>query len=262
MKPFFISVPHSGEKIPNEVQWLSGLGEPIVMCDVDRFVDLLYKPAIEELSLIHVLARWHRYVADLNRLPGDIDKDSVVGSTNRSGSFTTGLHWSKTTRGQTLMTEPISHELHERIVNNYYWPFHDEVKSCYEKFKKQGHKKVYQLDAHSMPSVGTWAHRDPGEKRTQVVVSDVDGTSCEREYKDLIVHAYKGAGFEVTSNWPYKGGRVTQTYGDPDKGQHVIQVELNRGLYMDEETKRLDTVKSKKISLMISQALKLIYKSL
>ena len=262
MKPFFISIPHSGEAVPDEVKWLEGLEEPVVMCDVDRFVDRLYQPVIEELSLVHILTKWHRYVVDLNRLPKDVDQDSVVGAIHESGTFTTGLHWSKTTRGQVLMAKPISQQLHKDIVTGYYWPFHHGVKSCYEKFKEQGHLKVYQIDAHSMPSMGTSAHRDPGQKRPQIVVSDVDGTSCEREYKDLVVSAYREAGFEVACNWPYKGGRVTQTYGKPDKGQHALQVELNRALYMDEETKLLDVKKSKKVSLMISQAVRIIYEQL
>lgn len=262
MKPLFISIPHSGEEIPDEAQWLKEVEDPVVMCDVDRFVDRLYIPAIKELGLPYILTRWHRYVVDLNRLPEDIDRDSVIGAPHESGGFTTGLHWSKTTRGQTLMAEPISPQLHKQLVNSYYWPFHKEVKRCYERFRKQGHKKIYQIDAHSMPSIGTSAHRDPGSRRAQIVVGDREGTSCEKAYTDLVIQAYKKAGFEVVSNWPYIGGRVTQTYGNPDQGQNAIQVELNRALYMDEATKCLDVAKSKDLSLMISEALKTIYEQL
>ncbi len=261
-KPFFISVPHSGEEIPKEAPWLQGLEEPLIMCDADRFVDLLYKPAMEELHITHVLTQWHRYAVDLNRHPDDIDSDSVTGAPHKSGSFTTGLHWSQTTRGQKLMKKPISKELHQRIVQNYYWPFHHKIQNCYAQLKAQNHTKVYQLDAHSMPSMGTSAHRDPGQGRAQVVVSDVDGTSCEPNYTELVVHAYKKAGFEVATNWPYKGGRITQIYGHPTKGQHALQVELNRTLYMNEETKQLKPQEFKEISSMIHKALKVIHESI
>src|ERR1700749_4203771 len=93
MKPFFISIPHSGERIPAETTWLHGLPEPVVMCDVDRFVDRLYQPVLEATQLDCVKTEWHRYVVDLNRLPDDVDADSVIGSKNPSGKFTTGLHW-------------------------------------------------------------------------------------------------------------------------------------------------------------------------
>jgi N-formylglutamate amidohydrolase len=98
---------------------------------------------------------------------------------------------------------------------------------------------VYHLDAHSMPSVGTKQHRDPGERRADIVVSDSLGKSCSKKYRDLVIAAYVTAGFKVGYNWPYVGGRLTEQYGRPDLGHHTIQVELNRDLYMDETTKQL-----------------------
>lgn len=239
MKPFFISVPHSGEVVPREARWLDGLPEPILMCDVDRYVDRLYQDITKDLNIPFVVTEWHRYVIDLNRLEDDVDSDSVEGHKNPSGKFTTGLHWVKTTKGDTLMKKPISLEEHNILVKNYFYPFHEAVKARYAQIKEGGHKKVYHLDAHSMPSVGTAAHRDPGAKRPDIVVSDSDGKSTEAKFKDLVISAYEQAGFKVGYNWPYKGGRVTETYGKPSLGQHALQVELNRALYMDEDSKQM-----------------------
>lgn len=239
MKPLLASIPHSGEQIPQEANWLHGLPEPIQMCDVDRYVDQLYVQSLSDLKIPHVVTPWHRYVVDLNRLPEDVDQDSVIGSKNASGTFTTGLHWVKTTRGNVLMSKPITEELHKKLVKDYYEPFHASVRKIFEDFKKQGHEKVYHMDLHSMPSLGTKAHKDPGETRKAIVVSDFHGKSCEPWFKDLVISAYQNAGFEVGYNWPYVGGRVTQIYGQPQLGQHAIQVELNRMYYMDEETKKI-----------------------
>ncbi len=237
-KPIFISIPHSGEQVPPEAPWLTGLPESVLMCDVDRYVHELYAPAILENKLPAIIAEWHRYVVDLNRLPDDIDQDSVLDSANAPGTFTTGLHWSKTTTGIALMPKPISREQHDAIVSKCYEPFHHKVREMYQKMKTEGgDAKVYHIDAHSMPSKGTAAHRDPGANRPQIVVSDFDGRSCEPRFKDLVIQSYKDAGFEVGYNWPYKGGRITQTYGKPEDGQHALQVELNRSLYMDETSK-------------------------
>jgi N-formylglutamate amidohydrolase len=238
MKAFFISIPHSGEKIPAQADWLKNLDEKTLMCDVDRFVDELYAPAIQAVHLPSVVAEWHRYLVDLNRLPMDIDVDSVEGAPNASGQFTRGLHWVKTTTGATLMNQPISMKFHKEIVAEYFQPFHDQVEAMYADFHAKGFKEIYHLDAHSMPSMGTKAHRDPGAKRPEIVVSDVDGSSCRSEFKDLVIDSYKSAGFEVAYNWPYKGGRLTQTYGQPKLGHHAIQVEISRALYMDETTKQ------------------------
>ncbi|MCB0412634.1 MAG: N-formylglutamate amidohydrolase, partial [Bdellovibrionales bacterium] len=188
----------------------------------------------------------------------DVDKDSVIDAPLPSGSHTTGLHWVKTTRGQILMKEPISKALHEELVKKYFRPFHHSVESMYQKFRSQGFEQVYQIDAHSMPSKGTKAHRDPGEMRAEVVISDQEGKSCEPKFAELVLAAYQKAGFQIKMNWPYVGGRVTQTYGRPEKGQHCIQVELNRGLYMDEETKKLNEGRVHEISEKLTIALRYV----
>ena len=254
MIPFFISIPHSGEKVPTEASWLLDFDEVTLMCDVDRYVDQLYSSAIESLQIPSVKTEWHRYVVDLNRWSDDVDVDSVEGSPNPSGRFTTGLHWVKTTTGVQLMRQPISKVLHQKLVEKYFQPFHAAVRSQYSMFKEKGFQNVYHLDAHSMPSQGTAAHRDPGTQRPQIVVSDCEGVSCRADYKDLVIEAYKSAGFEVAYNWPYKGGRVTQTYGKPSLGQQALQVELNRALYMDEKTKQ----KNERFSQTQGQILKAI----
>jgi N-formylglutamate amidohydrolase len=239
MKPFFISIPHAGETVPHEATWLKGLPETVLMCDVDRYVDRLYKPVIDDLQLPSVVTEWHRYVVDLNRLPDDIDAESVEGASNEGAKFLRrGVHWAETTKGAPLMARPISRELHRTLIAKYFEPFHARVREQYARFKSQGFAKVYQLDAHSCPSKGTAAHRDNGGERAQIIVSDCEGVSCDSNYKDLVIAAYEKSGFTVAYNWPYKGGRVTETYGRPREGQHAIQVELNRALYQDEETKR------------------------
>jgi N-formylglutamate deformylase len=232
------------------------------MCDVDRFVDKIYGPGVESLKVPFIVAEWHRYVVDLNRLPDDIDEDSVVGAPHPSGQFPIGLHWSVTTQGHQLIPEPMSYELHETLVKKYFEPFHQRVREQFLFFKEKGFKKVYHLDAHSMPSLGTAKHRDPGERRAEIVVSDVDGVSCEARYKDIVIEAYKEAGFQVAYNWPYKGGRVTQTYGHPELGQHTLQVEMNRELYMDESSKHLRSDLFPEVSRKVSVALERIYKEL
>lgn len=258
MKSFFISIPHSGERVPDEAAWLQGLPEPTLMRDVDRYVDQLYKPVIDELKIPSVVTQWHRYAADLNRLPDDVDGDSVQGHQNPSGKFTQGLHWVKTTQGEVLLKKPMSPETHQLLLKKYFFPFHAGVKKLFSEFKVEGFQRVFHLDAHSMPSLGTSAHRDPGKMRDEIVISDFLGKSCSSEFKDLVIEAYKQSGFQVGYNFPYIGGRVTQTYGRPDHGQESIQVELNRKLYMNEETKKL-IPESEEVKKRLSQAVHYIW---
>jgi N-formylglutamate amidohydrolase len=40
----------------------------------------------------------------------------------------------------------------------------------------------------------------------------------------------------VRRNLPYAGGYTTRHYGRPHEGLHALQIEVNRALYMDEQT--------------------------
>lgn len=236
---FFVSIPHSGERVPDFCKWLHGLSEPILMCDVDRFVDKLYEPVLSSLNIPTIKTEWHRYAADMNRVPEDIDADSVKGAKNPPGTHARGFHWVITTTETRLMKEPMSPEMHQELVQLIYEPFHKNIRNLYAKFKATGAGKVYHLDLHSMPGVGTNQHKDPGERRADIVVSDCKGKSADPAFVDLVITSYVRAGFKVAYNWPYVGGRVSEQYGNPASGQHCVQVELNRSLYMDEKTKQL-----------------------
>lgn len=263
MKPLFITSPHSGEEIPLETPWLLNLPEKVVMCDVDRFVDRLYLPAVEHFKIPFIKAQWHRYAADLNRWPDDVDEECVVGGKN-SGAFPVGMgvHWSKTTQGEILMPKPMDEEKHLLIIEKYFKPFHEAVQKKYEDFFNLEHANVFHIDVHSMPSMGTVKHRDPGHLRPEIVVSDIDGSSCSSDFKDLVIKAYEESGFKVAYNWPYKGGRVTQSYGQPHKGMHAIQVEMRRNLYMDESSKHLNIEAAQIINEKLLQAIGIVLDSI
>lgn len=231
-----VTIPHSGEKIPAQATWLQSLDEVTLMSDVDRFVDKLYEPVLGKLKVPFVKTQWHRYAGDLNRLPSDVDCDSVEGSENKSGTHSRGFLWVKTFSNQTLMNKPTSKLIYTQLVDLIYTPFHQQVQKMAEKVKEI-HSQVVHLDLHSMPSVGTSEHRDPGEKRADIVVSDSKGKSADPKFVQLVVNSYEKQGFKVAYNWPYFGGRLTEAYGRPLLGHHTIQVELNRSLYMDERNK-------------------------
>lgn len=237
--PLFVSIPHSGERVPEQTPWLKNLPEEILMADVDRYVDQLYKPALEQLQIPFQQTIWHRYAVDLNRIPTDIDASSVAGAPKLPGTHADGYHWVMTKNEVQLMPSPMSEEVHKELTQLIYEPFHAGVRNHYDFFHKNNFANVFHLDVHSMPALGTRMHRDPGERRADIVISDCLGKSCHHRFRDLVIAAYATAGFKTGYNWPYMGGRVTEQYGHPQAGQHAIQVELNRSLYMDERTKQL-----------------------
>jgi N-formylglutamate amidohydrolase len=262
MTPFFVTIPHSGEKVPDFCHWLQGLPEETLMCDVDRYVDRLYEPTLQSLKIPFIKTEWHRYAADLNRIPEDVDSTSVIGNTTKAGTHNRGFHWVVTTTGIPLMKEPMPLDQHQNLVQLIYEPFHQQVRSQFQNFEAQGAKQVFHIDAHSMPSMGTKMHKDPGERRADIVVSDCLGKSSRSDFVDLVIAAYVRAGFKVGYNWPYVGGRVSEQYGKPNIGHHTVQVEMNRSLYMDEVSKKFKPEEAQIAITKVQKALGFILEKL
>lgn len=234
-----ISSPHSGEEVPEEVTWLKGLEEEVLMCDVDRYVDQLYVGVASQFNFLFFPAKWHRYVVDLNRLDMDVDELSVTGGVSPGGfPVGMGVHWAETTQGFRLMKSPLSLSSHQEIIKKYHAPFWDFLRLAQNKILEVGYREVFHLDVHSMPSRATEKHRDAGKSRPQIVVSDREGKSCSSFFKDIVIRAYEEAGFQVAYNFPYKGGRITESFGVPLQKKNTLQVELNRSLYMNESSKQ------------------------
>lgn len=210
----------------------------MLLTDVDRFVDELYRPAAGTHGLSLISLETHRYAGDLNRFPTDVDADSVEGASSPSGTHPHGYFWVKTTTGISLMPKPVSASLHAELVAEIHDPFHARIAAQIKQLK-QSHpgRPIYHLDCHSMPSRGTESHPDAGAERAEVVLSDFEGRSTRPEFLSLVKDAFCAKSFKVAINDPYKGGRITQRYGKPAQGHHTIQIELNRKLYMDEATK-------------------------
>ena len=71
-------------------------------------------------------------------------------------------------------------------------------------------------------------------RRAEVVIGDCYGVSCGADVSDMVVGLFRRAGFRVARNAPFAGGYLTHRYGRPRRGYHAIQIEIDRGLYLDE----------------------------
>ena len=51
---------------------------------------------------------------------------------------------------------------------------------------------------------------------------------------DRIEAAFAAAGLRTARNAPFAGAYIAQAHGRPSRRQHVVQIEIDRALYMDE----------------------------
>ncbi len=75
-----------------------------------------------------------------------------------------------------------------------------------------------------------------GAGRVDIVLGDCHGTSCDPVVADTAQRVLVDRGYAVVRNAPYAGGFTTTHYGKPGEGGHCLQIEIGRGLYMDERS--------------------------
>jgi len=75
----------------------------------------------------------------------------------------------------------------------------------------------------------------PTGSRPDFVIGDRFGASCDAKVTRLFREVIAQRGYQVQLNRPYAGGFITEHYGQPFKGVHALQIEINRGLYLNEE---------------------------
>ena len=69
-----------------------------------------------------------------------------------------------------------------------------------------------------------------------IVLGDRYGASAPRADHGCAENAFAAAGFSMARNSPYAGGYTTMLYGRADAGCHALQIEINRSLYLDEDS--------------------------
>ena len=66
------------------------------------------------------------------------------------------------------------------------------------------------------------------------ILGDRDGTTSGPDFTNAFSDALKRQGLSVAINDQFKGVELVRRYGDPANGCHSVQIEIDRGLYMDE----------------------------
>jgi N-formylglutamate amidohydrolase len=92
---------------------------------------------------------------------------------------------------------------------------------------------VWHINAHSMKAMGRRKGRSI--PRDDFVLGDLEGESCDPIFTEFVAGTLRGFGYTVRLNHPFKGAELVTRFGRPRDGRHSLQIEINRGLYMDED---------------------------
>ena len=234
-----LSIPHSGEVIPEEFQAFLTKDSKSLACDVDYKVDHLVDiEALNQAGISVIVSNIHRTCVDLNRS----QKDSV-------------LNWKKNSHGVTLVENEPDEKQRSILEAKYHTPYFEMLKTMINKLHKETDKNISFIDLHSMPSKPTEYHLkvtpNQPKVRPDFCVSDIEGLSCEKKYIDEVCELLANFSSAVTQNIPYYGGHITRFINSEYERINNIQIEISRAIYMDEKEKvlKLDLVDKLKPNL-------------
>ncbi len=236
--PFVFNSPHSGRYYPKRFLSLTRLDPLAIRRSEDCYVDELFGAA-PTLGAPLLAANFPRAYLDVNREPWELDprmfSEPVPSFANiRSARVAGGLGTVPKLVGEGLDIYAGRLPLSEAVsrIEQVYKPYHDTLR----RLVMQTHARfgyAVLIDCHSMPAsirIG-----DSG-MQPDFIIGDRFGTSASRSLMQAAISILASMGYNVALNKPYAGGFITEHYGRPARSLHALQIEINRGLYMDEET--------------------------
>ena len=232
--PLVISFPHVG------LGWPADFLRPPPQVSFGRNADYEVQtlfPGAHARGAASLQAIFSRLLVDLNRADDDVRPELVPDHpTPRPRSRPTtgpaipnrGVLWDTAVGNIPILHGPLPFaELALRLAR-YYQPYHRAVALLLARRRARfGHAVL--LDAHSMPS----------SVAGDLILGTYEGGACSPALEQQALAALRGSADEaaplaVRLNDPYRGGELVRSFGRPESGQHALQLEVNRALYMDE----------------------------
>lgn len=239
--PVVLASPHSGRVYPESFVAASRLDPIALRRSEDSFVDEIFTPAVK-LGIPMVRALFPRAFVDTNREPFELDPDMfddvLPGYVNtRSPRVAAGLGTIArvVAQGQDIYQRKLRFDDALDRVQNYYQPYHDRLRAAIDQTHRQ-FGSCLLIDCHSMPSIGVEVRERGRSGAPDFVLGDCFGSACAPIISDNAERWLSLQGYRVVRNTPYAGGYTTRHYGKPRTGVHALQIEINRGLYMQEES--------------------------
>jgi len=230
--------PHSGRDYPAALTGRSRLTRLGLRASEDVLVDALFSAAPEHGASL-LAATVPRAWVDLNRAPSELDPALIRGirpqGLNQRIAAGLGVIPRVVSEGAEIYRGKIELAEAQARLGEVHAPYHAKLAALLARARESFGMAVL-FDCHSMPSEALRAAPRPRGRRPEVVLGDRYGAAAGRVLAASTQSAFERAGFVVARNTPFAGGYITRRYGRPSRGMHAIQIEIDRGLYLDRAT--------------------------
>ena len=235
--PLIVSVPHAGTLFPYEFMTFTSRSIEELRSNEDLFVNSLVGPLIQEgIGVISMNVA--RAFIDVNRDKIELDanmyynypKDKLIIENHRC-RFGLGLIHRIDANNNPIYKGLLSYNEVQERIKNVYDTYHKKLNQMIAKtVKKFG--VCFLIDCHSMPS--KICNIIPLSDNIDFCIGNLFSQSCPENMSSFIEQGLKQKGYNVSLNVPYSGAFITFNYCQPRKKVYTLQLEVNRGLYSQE----------------------------
>lgn len=239
-RPVLLAVPHAGRDYPDALLANAAVSRDRLESLEDRHADALIGDAVRDGTAAFV-ARLPRSWLDLNRDEREIDPATVtpplpphrlIQSAKLRGGL--GLIPRRLPGSADLWRAPLPAAEIEARIAGYHQPFHLAIAAELDRMRALFGVAVL-IDFHTMPPIPAGVFG----AAAQVVIGDRYGRSASPRLVERIGAAARSAGLQTVRNAPYAGGYTLDRHARPACGQHAIQVEVDRTLYLAADRRSL-----------------------
>ena len=228
--------PHSGRAYDAAFVAQTVLDSHSIRSSEDAYIDQLFGDA-PMFGAPLLAAIVPRAFIDLNRAPDELDPSVIEGIAraphNPRVSSGLGVIPRVVAGGRAIYRGKLALPEAEARIARYWHPYHRALRDLIEATHAQFGEAIL-IDCHSMPHEAIDGHSRSGASKPDVVLGDRFGAAAGREVMDRVESAFASAGLRVARNAPFAGAFIAQSYGRPAGRRHVVQVEIDRSLYLDE----------------------------
>ena len=220
-----LHIPHSSRIIPEEVRDQFVLSDDELDAELTRMTDAFTDELFAFPDTTTVRFPISRLVVDVERFADDA-KEVMA----KKGM---GVVYTRTAHGKKLRRELRPHE-REDLISRFYDTHHEELREAVrDELKRYG--RAFIIDGHSFPSWPLPCDMDQSTPRPEFCVG-TDPFHTPEALAQVAIRQLEKTGYSVKENSPFDGVLVPIAFYREDQRVASIMVEVNRSLYMDEET--------------------------
>jgi N-formylglutamate amidohydrolase len=208
----------------------------------DRNVDVLAEAVARETGAALLVAHAPRAMIDLKRAPDDIDWEMFGHEAADVGSYTPSKR-ARSGLGVIPRRLPGFGELWKRRheeddlaarISSIHEPYHRCLAHTLARLRRRWGAALL-LDMHSMPPLALRG----SAVMPEFVLGDRFGAACDGGLVGSAFAYFGEMGRRAAHNRPYAGGYVLERHASPERRQHALQLEIDRGSYLDSRLDRI-----------------------